>query len=262
MTRFVRTRFEVGETAVTVGAEEAYIDAGISGIMRAREAVRRQISEDQFFLTTFEPYCPDGAADGTVKAMCEAAEAAGVGPMATVAGAIGQAAVDAMVECGSQHCWVDNGGDIALRLSTPVTVEVFSLPGSDTLYGFEVDPSDGVRGICSSSGTIGHSISLGQCDLSTVLADSAILADAYATAVANGVRGRDDLETCFDRFRASPGFIGGMVVFGDDVAMCGDFPDIIEVEHNPDAITAHSSMSSSRYLGGSAASRSGRKVVI
>lgn len=262
MTRFVKTRFEIGETAVTVAADERYADAAVRGIVGAREEIRRQISRDSFFLTTFEPYDLDDAADGVVRDMCDAARAAGVGPMATVAGAIAQAGVDAMAERGCDHCWVDNGGDIALLLSSPVTVELFSGPGSDATYGFEVGPADRVQGICSSSGAIGHSISLGQCALSTVLADSATLADAYATAIGNGVTGARDLEKCFDGFSASPGFIGGLVAFADEVAICGSFPDIVEVVHDPRGLTAHSTMSSSRYLGDPTALQGRRKVMV
>ncbi len=262
MTRFVKTRFEVGETAVTVAADERYVDAAVSGIVDAREEIRRRISKDRFFLTTFEPYDLDDEIDGVVRGMCDAARAAGVGPMATVAGAIAQAAVEAMAERGCDHCWVDNGGDIALLLSSPVTVEVFGGPGSDAAYGFEVGPEDRVRGICSSSGAMGHSISLGQCDVSTVLADSATLADAYATAIGNGVRTARDLETCFDGFSASPGFIGGLAALAGEVAICGDFPDIVEVAHSPQSVTAHSSMSSSRYLGDPAAHQGRRKVMV
>jgi ApbE superfamily uncharacterized protein (UPF0280 family) len=249
MNGFVKSRFEIGETAVTVAAHQRYVGAAVDAILGARRDIRRQISADSFFLTTFEPYDLKDASASLVERMCEASRAAGVGPMATVAGAVAQAAVEAMVARGCEHCWVDNGGDIALMLSSPVTVEIFSDPDSETHYGFEADPADGIRGICSSSGVLGHSISLGGCDVCTVLACSATLADAYATAIGNRVRSAQDLESCFDPFRASDGFIGGLAVSGGDVAICGEVPEIIEVEHDHDGITAHSRMSSREFLG-------------
>lgn len=252
MNGFVKTRFEIGETSVTVAAHQRHVGAAVDAVLEAREEIRRQISRDNFFLTTFDPYDLEDASASVVERMCEASRAAGVGPMAAVAGAVAQAAVEAMVSRGCGHCWVDNGGDIALRLESPVTVEVFSGPGSDAHYGFQVDPSDGIQGICSSSGTMGHSISLGGCDVCTILASTAMLADAYATAIGNRVRSARDLESCFEPFRACDGFIGGLVVFEGDVAICGEVPDIIEVEHDHEGITAHSRMSSRRFLGNEA----------
>ncbi|UCE91758.1 MAG: UPF0280 family protein [Methanobacteriota archaeon] len=249
MNGFVKTRFEIGETAVTVAAHRRYVGAAVDGILRAREEIRRQISADGFFLTTFEPYELRRPASAVVECMCEASRAADVGPMATVAGAIADAATDSMTREGCGHCWVDNGGDIALSLSSPVTVDIFTGPEHGARFGLEVGPDDGIGGICSSSGTMGHSISLGGCDVCTVLADSAPLADAYATAIGNGVRDRRDIDSCFDPFRASAGFIGGIVVSGGEVAVCGAVPDIVEVEHDHCGITAHSRMSSGRFLG-------------
>ena len=252
MNEFVKTRFEIGETAVTVAAGKRYIAAAVDGILRARDEIGRCVSADDFFLTTFEPYEASGASGSVVARMSEASRTAGVGPMAAVAGAVAQAAVDSMAAEGCGHCWVDNGGDIALRLSSSVTVEVFTGPDHDVHYGFVVDPADGIGGICSSSGTVGHSISLGCCDVCTVLADSAPLADALATAIGNRVRSARDLDSCFEPFRTSAGFIGALVVLGDDVALCGAVPDIVEVEHNHGGITAHSRMSSWEFLGSGA----------
>jgi len=84
----IRRHFEVHETAVTIIAEEEYLPIAEGSIIRSREAVERFIREDPFFRITLEPYpCPPHAPE-IVRRMCEAASAAGVGPMAGVAGAI------------------------------------------------------------------------------------------------------------------------------------------------------------------------------
>ncbi|GAG66958.1 unnamed protein product, partial [marine sediment metagenome] len=49
-------------------------------------------------------------------------------------------------------------------------------------------------GICTSSGTVGPSLSFGQADAVTVISDSVLLADAAATAVGNIIKTRKVIE--------------------------------------------------------------------
>ncbi len=242
MSGLASCRLEIGETAATIAAEPRHIPSAVGAIADARAEIERQIAADPFFLTTFEPYDRRLVATGGVtERMCGAAEAAGVGPMATVAGAVAEAALEAMVRNGCDHGWVDNGGDIALLLSRPTVVEVFSGSGQGG-FGLEVGPTDGTIGICSSSGKLGHSISLGSADASVVIATSATLADALATAIGNRVRTAEDLRTCFDRFEDADGFVGAIVVLDGDVGIAGRVPKVVEVEHNHDRLTVHSTM--------------------
>jgi len=250
MSEFVLAKVEIEETAATIAAGREFIGPAVEAIKEARREIERQIRRDRFFLTTMEPYEPAKDASRVVRRMCDAAAAAGVGPMATVAGTIAQESLEAMVAKGLRHGWVDNGGDIALLLESPVTVEVFSAPGSQHAFGLEVEPANGIIGVCSSSGRLGHSISFGESDVTVAIAESAPLADALATAIGNEVRNEASLCSCFGRFKDVPGFIGGLVMLDGAVSMQGAVPRLVEVEHNSERITAHSRMASSRYLGG------------
>ncbi|UCE81287.1 MAG: UPF0280 family protein [Methanobacteriota archaeon] len=243
MSDFTTTRFEIGDTAVTIAADAIHVPHAVDAILNARAEIERKISKDPFFLTTFEPYeCArtDGEA---VRRMCEASRAAGVGPMAAVAGAIAQAGLEAMAANGCGHGWVDNGGDIALVLEKPAIIEIYSEPGASEAAALEMEPEGEIVGVCSSSGRLGHSISLGESNVSVAIGDSAVLADAVATAIGNGIRREEDLETCHEPFRHLRGLRGGLVMFDDSVSMWGRVPRIVEVEHNPYRITAHSRMS-------------------
>jgi ApbE superfamily uncharacterized protein (UPF0280 family) len=255
MSGFANARFEIGETAVTIAGDSSHIPRATEAIARARDDIQHQISVDPFFLTTFEPYDRSRATSDLTRRMCDASRSASVGPMATVAGAIAQAALEAMVEDGCGHGWVDNGGDIALMLDRPTVVEVFCEPGSDDAFGFEVGPTDGIIGICSSSGKLGHSISLGSADVSVAIADSAILADALATSICNRVRTGSDMQGCFEPFSRVDGFIGGLVVFEGDTSMAGCVPRMVGLEHNPSKVTTHSRMSSPAFTGAASGAR-------
>ena len=249
MSEFVIAKVEVGETAVTIAAERHFIEAAVDSIKSTRAEIERQIRRDNFFLTTLEPYEPPTDGSRVVKRMCEASKLAGVGPMAAVAGAIAQQAMEAMVAQGLTHGWVDNGGDVALMLENTATLEVFSDPGSKTAFGLELEATDGIIGICSSSGRIGHSISFGNADIALAVADTAILADALATAIGNRVADEDSLKTCFDQIKGLDGFIGGLAMIDGAVSMNGRLPKMVEVEHNAERLTSHSKMSSQRFTG-------------
>lgn len=251
MSEFVTAKLEIGETAATIGAEREYVDVAVEAIKAARAEIERHVRRDRFFLTTLEPYDPDPDSGRVVRRMCDAAAAAGVGPMAAVAGAIAQEALEAMLARGCRHAWVDNGGDIAMLPGRPVTVEVFHEPGADTAFALELEGTGRARGICSSSGTLGHSISFGNADVVVAIASDAVLADALATAIGNLVSGPGSLGKCFEPFIGIPGFMGGIAMAGGEVAVHGDIPRLVEVEHNQEKITSHSLMPASKFAGSS-----------
>ncbi|MEE8324340.1 MAG: hypothetical protein V3R31_01660 [Candidatus Humimicrobiaceae bacterium] len=56
-------------------------------------------------------------------------------------------------------------------------------------------------GICSSSGSFGHSLSLGKSDLVTVMSRTATIADAAATAIANTINCEEDMDNAITRFK-------------------------------------------------------------
>lgn len=249
MSEFVCARIEIEETAATIGAERKYLSQAVGAIRTARLEIERQIRRDQFFLTSMEPYEPQPDSGRVIHRMCKASAAAGVGPMAAVAGTIAQEALEAMVGAGCAHGWVDNGGDVALVLDEPITMEIFSDPAKNTAYALELPATEVPKGVCTSSGTLGHSISFGNADAVVVMAEDAVLADALATAVGNRVKSAADLATCFDDFRATSGFLGGVAMCSGSVSTFGRVPRIIEVEHSPERLTVHSKMSSKRYVG-------------
>jgi ApbE superfamily uncharacterized protein (UPF0280 family) len=112
-------------------------------------------------------------------------------PMAAVAGSVAEEILDTMTAAANlTKAYVNNGGDIALHLST--AAECFSIgladrPDRPSLFGKAVlSSADGVGGIAT-SGWRGRSFSLGIADAVTILAAQASVADAAATIVANAV---------------------------------------------------------------------------
>lgn len=108
--------------------------------------------------------------------------------MASVAGAVADTVLDAMVQNADlQRAYVNNGGDIALHLSRGQNFTVaISAHDGRTLGEARIADSSLVRGIAT-SGRHGRSHSLGIADSVTVLARSATEADVAATLIANAV---------------------------------------------------------------------------
>ena len=113
-----------------------------------------------------------------------------VTPMAAVAGAVAEEILEAITS-GRRlaRAYVNDGGDIALYLGPGETFSIGMVdrPDRPILFGrATIGAADGVRGVAT-SGWRGRSFSLGVADAVTVLADSAPLADAAATLIANAV---------------------------------------------------------------------------
>jgi len=188
----IRAPFVFRETIATILAETPeHIEAAKSGMLAARQVLEAYISRDPFFLSTFDPYVPDSD-EKVILRMAGATRAAGVGPMAAVAGAIAWAGVEAMVDAGAAFGVIDNGGDIALICDRPVRVGVHA--GEAVLsnrIAFVIPPQEQILGICTSSATVGPSISFGMADAVTVFSHNVACADAWATSVCNQLHPMD-----------------------------------------------------------------------
>ena len=111
-------------------------------------------------------------------------------PMAAVAGAVAEEILDTMIAAAKlSRAYVNDGGDIALHLapSEKFVVGMVERPDRASLFGTTtIDFAQPIRGIAT-SGWRGRSFSLGIADAVTILADTAAMADAAATVVANAV---------------------------------------------------------------------------
>lgn len=233
----IRERFFFRETIATILADkQSHIVAAKKGIISARQVLEKYIARDPFFKTTFDPYEPDSD-EAVIVRMADAAKNASVGPMAAVAGAIAWAGVEEMVKAGARFAVIDNGGDIALvNADRPVRVGIHAgaSPLSDRL-AFIISPDPAVRGICTSSATVGPSISFGVADAVTVFADNPALADAWATTVCNRIRANDI--SVFSGLENS-GVTAVFAVIGDQTERWGDIPPIVNALVDEQLISA------------------------
>ena len=80
--------------------------------------------------------------------------------------------------------------------------------------------------LCTSSGTVGHSLSFGKADAVCVMSDSCALAYAVATAVGNRVRSAKDISNVIHFGKSISGVSGLVVIIGKDMGLWGNL-DVI-----------------------------------
>jgi ApbE superfamily uncharacterized protein (UPF0280 family) len=162
------------------------------------------------FGTSFRPLPVATGAPDIVVEMAGVAEAYGVGPMATVAGAVADYVGRDLLHLSAEVI-VENGGDIFLAGGGRRKVRVFAGKGAAPIDAIIEDEPDGV-GLCTSSAYVGPSASLGSADAVSVLADTATHADAAATALGNMVHSRKDIAGALEKARESPGVRGAVII--------------------------------------------------
>jgi len=230
-------KYRVKETIVTVTADEKYHAVCLDSIGRSRVDLEHHIREDPFFKVTFEPYECNADAPEVVRRMVKATARVGVGPMAAVAGTIAWIALGDMVKAGCTHGIIDNGGDIALINDRTVVVGIYAGPSPITGLGLEIEPRNKILGVCTSSATVGPSISLGASDAALIISEDVSLADAAATALGNRIADTSSLETAFDFLRDVPEVTGALGIIGDRMATYGKLPKIVRANVEYEKIT-------------------------
>ncbi|MGE5422400.1 MAG: UPF0280 family protein [Ignavibacteriales bacterium] len=180
------------------------------------------------FLSSLEPISLLPNAPEIARRMAEAAMQAGVGPMAAVAGAFAEE-VGLFLGTQSKNVIVENGGDLFVKTITERKVAVFAgdSPFSNRI-AIRIKPEESTLGICTSSGTVGPSLSFGRADAALVKARTAYLADAVASGVGNRVTDKDDLLTAIEYGQQVAGVKGMLIIMEDKMAAWGDI-EIIRI---------------------------------
>ena len=184
--------------------------------------IEHYINKDRRFLATLKPIAVELNARPIIKAMSRAAKKANVGPMATVAGAMAEFLGKDLLKKGYKDVIIENGGDIFLKTTKTRLIGIYA--GRSKRWNklsLKIRPSDTPLGICTSSGTIGHSLSFGCADSVIILSKSACLADAVATATANRVQSKKDLQKALDFAKAIRGISGVAIIIKNSLISWG-----------------------------------------
>ncbi|KAF0134834.1 MAG: hypothetical protein FD145_402 [Candidatus Saganbacteria bacterium] len=216
-------KFEVieGETDLLIMADKYLNDSAQLSIAKYRGDISKYISEHPEFQEAYSPLNVPFFSKQIIKNMAWAAKRAKVGPMAAVAGAMAELVGKELLKFTNEII-IENGGDIFLKINKTRKVGIFSgsSPFSEKI-ALEIDPKDTPCGVCTSSGTIGPSFSFGKADAVCVIAKSAALADAAASAIGNVVESIETIDKGIEIAKKIRGLMGVLIIKDDRMGVLG-----------------------------------------
>ena len=211
---------------VDSGSYSASMEIGVySMLVELRRSMDAYLLMDHAYKSALTPYDAGLEAPVILKEMSKVSHRTGIGPMSAVAGAValhvadyikGQYEVDEVI--------VENGGDIYARAHSDMDIAVFA--GESPLSektGLHIPAASFPLGICTSSGTVGPSLSLGRADAVMIVCKDVLLADSYATAMANRIRSVNDLQPVIELITDTPDILGAIAIKDDRMAVSGEF---------------------------------------
>jgi len=212
----------VKETDLYIRASTNLKRKALKLVLKYRDLLERYIERHPSFLASLEPVAIGDDAPRIVTEMAESARKVGIGPMASVAGAIAEFVGSQLLD-SSPEIIVENGGDIYLKSLGERLIGIYA--GKSPLTGkisLEINGQDTPMGICTSSGTVGHSLSYGKADAVIVLSKSTALADAAATAIGNLIIQPDDIPSGIEFAQGINGLNGVVIIQGDKMGLWGE----------------------------------------
>ncbi len=212
----------VGETDLMIGCDSDLSSAALRYVRRARSDINRHIDIYPEFKTSLAPLKVSGGYPDIVNNMILAGISAKTGPMAAVAGAVAEYTGKKLLE-HSKQVFVENGGDIFFASDKDRIIGIYA--GKSVLsnkIAVKIRCDMFPLGICTSSGTVGHSYSMGNADSITVFSKNTALADAVATAAGNIVQSHEDIKKALGFAMGIEGILGVVTIIGDKLGAMGD----------------------------------------
>jgi ApbE superfamily uncharacterized protein (UPF0280 family) len=193
-----------------------------------RSRLESYIRQRAGFRESLVPVAPDALAPPIAREMIEASTALGVGPMACVAGAFAEF-IGRDINSLSDEYIIENGGDIFLKTRRERNVVIFA---KDSPYsgkiGIRLQPAGQPYGVCTSSATVGPSLSLGNADAVCVVGRSSLFSDGLATRLGNLVRTGKDIAAALEDGKTFRDVTGIVIILGKNLGVWGDI-DLIKV---------------------------------
>ena len=219
------------ETDLHILASGPVEDAALALVTAIRHEIEIYIHSHPDFPRALTPLPDTPDAPAPIRAMLKAARQAGVGPMAAVAGTIAEFVGRELRRSGQEEIIVENGGDIYVQRNQACTIGVYA--GQSPLsgrVGIRLAAEQMDCGVCTSSASIGHSLSLGASDAAVVVAPSTPLADALATRLGNEVKaGARGLDRALALAKEMDHIHGVVLIAGDRLGACGNI-ELVRLE--------------------------------
>jgi ApbE superfamily uncharacterized protein (UPF0280 family) len=215
-------RVKIGESDLFISSDTNLADVALKSLIKHRNSLEEYIKNHPEFRISLLPLPEDNLAPPIIRDMLNKSKICGVGPMASVAGAISEFVGYDLLD-QTENLIIENGGDIFLKSKNKLTVSVYA--GESALsykLNILVKSEETPLGICTSSATVGPSLSFGKADAVCVISKSATLADAAASAIGNKVKSKKDIKVALDYGIEIPGVRGIIIICGNDMGAIGE----------------------------------------
>ena len=213
---------KIAESDLFISSDSNLVDFAQKSLIKHRNSLEEYIKNHPEFRTSLLPLPEDKFAPPIIREMLDKSKTCGVGPMASVAGAVAEFMGYDLLD-QTKNLIIENGGDIFLKSKNKLTVSIYA--GVSRLsykVNILVKPDETPLGICTSSSTVGPSLSFGKADAVCVISKSATLADAAASAIGNRVKSKTDIKSALDYGIKIPGVKGIIIICGNDMGAIGE----------------------------------------
>jgi len=196
-------------------------------LKKIRNKIENYIKRNDIFKDSFLPVKENENMPEIVKKLASVSNKTGIGPMAGIAGLISEELGMRLLEF-TDEIIIENGGDIFLKILKPRIIGIYTEKEKFKKLGIKIKPEMTPCGICSSSSKMGHSLSFGNADLVTVIAEDTTLADSLATIIANKINDVDDIEKTLKELEKFD-IRGAFVIKDNNIGVYGEI-DFVEIE--------------------------------
>ncbi len=213
---------KIAESDLFISSDTNLAESAQKSLLKHRNSLEIYIKNHLEFRMSLLPLPDDDLAPPIIRDMLTKSKICGVGPMASIAGAVAEF-VGYELLGQTENLIIENGGDIFLRSKNRLTVAIYA--GESALsykLNLIVKPEETPIGICTSSATVGPSLSFGKADAVCVISKSATLSDAAASAIGNRAKSKNDIKTALDYGIKIPGVKGIIIIYGNDMGAIGD----------------------------------------
>ncbi|MBO3840528.1 MAG: UPF0280 family protein [Candidatus Brockarchaeota archaeon] len=232
---YLRTTYK--EADLLIASESiSTINIGLSRFIEERNSIQSFLDKNPEFIYALEPLDFKGELPLAISLSVESSKKAGVGPMASLPGALADLALESMLRSGAENAIVENGGEISMKMNRKTIVGVYT--GRIFNFGLILDNSSyGKIGISTSSSRVSHALSFGDADAVVVIAENAALADAVSTRVGNAVKSgcSQSMEEAV-KLACSINGVKGCVVYSNDLISFGGNVKPIMLKSSPHEI--------------------------
>ena len=213
---------KIAESDLLISSDTNLSDVALKSLARHRYSLETYIKSHPEFLASLLPLPDDDLAPPIVRNMLNKSKICGVGPMAGVAGAVSEFVGYDLLN-HTKNIIIENGGDIFTKTERKLIASVYA--GESPLsynVNFIIKPEETPLGICTSSATVGPSLSFGKADAVCIISKSATLADAAASAIGNKVKSKNDIKPALDFGIKIKGVTGIIIIIGKEMGAIGE----------------------------------------